>query len=257
MNTTVGLTPNYRSVLSELKAVARADKAEFLPQFFQAFPGGYGEGDKFLGVVVPDQRRIAKRFRSMPSKELSRLLRSPWHECRLTGLFILVIQYEQLIRQNNRRDAQSQAGVLSQESECIEFYLEHLDGVNNWDLVDSSAHKLLGRWVLRFPEHESQIFELSECSDLWRQRISVVANYALIQQGQFGIVLQLAEKFLEHSHDLMHKAVGWMLREAGKQDSAVLNSFLSEHAADMPRTMLRYSIEKLPKSQRQRWLKRK
>ncbi len=232
----------HRDVLRELKALARPDKAEFLPGFFKAFPGGYGEGDQFLGVVVPDQRRVARSFRDLPRAEVSKLLGSKWHECRLTALFVLVAQF-----QGTRSDSK-------QRQEIVDFYLEHLSAVNNWDLVDSSAHKILGAWLLEHPGQRKLLRKLAKSSVLWEQRVAVLATLPLIHAGEFDEILQLAERLLSHPHDLMHKAIGWMLREMGKQEIKVLRGFLSEHAVSMPRTMLRYAIEKMSPTERRRWL---
>lgn len=217
-------------------------KAAFFPRFFKADPAGYGAGDKFLGVIVPEQRKIALRYRELPETQLRKLLASPWHECRLTALFILVKQF-----QTAKNDDQRQR-------ELVDFYLENLDFVNNWDLVDSSAHKILGEYLLPRPKKRRLLTKLACSKTMWHQRVAAIATMPLIKAGEFDEILQLSEKFLQHPHDLMHKAVGWMLREAGKVDLAVLRGFLKAHASQMPRTMLRYSIEKLDKEERARWL---
>ncbi len=231
---------SHRDVLNELQALIRPDKAEFLPKFFQAFPGGYGEGDKFLGVVVPDQRRIAKRYRTLQLAEIEKLLKSHWHECRLTGLVILTEQFQ-------RADEDESKAI-------VDFYLCHLDRVNNWDLVDASAHKILGERIFHYPRERKILNKLSRSSNMWHQRVSIIATLPMIKNGEFDDVLWLSQKYLNHSHDLMHKAVGWMLREMGKKDVQVLAAFLSEHVNVMPRTMLRYAIEKLPEKERRAWL---
>ena len=203
--------------------------------------GQYGEGDRFLGVVVPDQRRIAKRFRELPLGEVTKLLNDPFHECRLTGVLILVAQYE-------RADT-------ARREHLVEYYIQHLDQVNNWDLVDSSAHKILGHWLLDRPR--DILFTLADSGHLWRQRVAVIACLTLIKQGEFREIKQLAKLFLTHEHDLMHKAVGWMLREMGKQDEGELIRFLDRYSSEMPRTMLRYAIEKLPPDIRRDYLGKK
>ncbi|GAB5402321.1 MAG: DNA alkylation repair protein [Aureliella sp.] len=217
-------------------------KAAFFPKFFKTGPGEYGEGDKFIGVVVPEQRRIAKKFRDLKRDEVKKLLDSPFHECRLTGLLILV---EQMQAAKNDKAAQK---------ECVDFYLDNLDQVNNWDLVDSSAHKILGVYVLENAKQRKLLRKLSRSDTMWHQRVSVIATLPLTKAGEFDELLWLAKKLLAHPHDLMHKAIGWMLREAGKVDIAVLRGFLDTHASQMPRTMLRYSIEKLDKNERARWM---
>ena len=224
-----------------LKQKINHEKAAFFPRFFKAGPGEYAEGDRFLGVIVPDQRKIAKQFRDLPRQEINKLLDDPFHECRLTGLLILVGQYEK------SRDA-------SDRKEIVDYYLSRTDAVNNWDLVDSSAHKILGDWLIGRKDRRI-LDRLANSRDLWEQRIAMVATYTLIKHGELDDTLRLSEKLLHHPHDLIHKAVGWMLREAGKVDEMVLESFLDKHAAEMPRTMLRYAIEKLPEATRKSWLK--
>ncbi len=229
------------AVKAELRKHIDPVKAAFFPRFFKAGKGEYAEGDKFIGVTVPNQRKVAKKFRDLPEAEIRKLLNDPVHEHRLTGVLILVGQY-----QNAKRDE-------ARQQEIVDFYLDHLDRVNNWDLVDSSAHKILGDWLIE--RDRALLYELAESEHLWRERVSVIACLPLIKNGDFEDILNLAEHFLDHEHDLMHKAVGWMLREIGKIDEAPLHRFLRQHCPVMPRTMLRYAIEKLPESQRQAYLR--
>lgn len=233
-------------VLRDLRRLARSDKAAFLPGFFKAVPGGYGEGDQFLGVVVPDQRKIAKRFREMSRGETQGLLDSPWHECRLTALFILADQFERAIEGK-------QADPVLAES-IVEFYFANLGAINNWDLVDSSAPHILGRWLLEHPRQRVTLDELSKSSVLWERRIAILATFPLIRAAQFAEILDLSQRLLGDEHDLMHKAIGWMLREVGKRDMDALTGFLEKHVQRMPRTMLRYAIEKMPALERKIWL---
>ncbi len=228
------------AVLRDLKSKINPEKAAFLPRFFQSGPGQYAEGDQFLGVVVPDQRRIARQYRDLPRTEIDKLLANRYHECRLTGLLILVDQF---------------AGCRHAETrqQLVDYYLARTEAINNWDLVDASAHKILGAWLSE--RQDRRILDrLADSHSLWEQRIAVVATYTLIQRGELHDTLRLAEKLMCHSHELIHKAVGWMLREVGKQDPQVLIAFLDQHVADMPRTMLRYAIERLPAVQRQHYL---
>ncbi len=241
---------SHTGVVAELKKVARRDKAQFLPKFFQAYPGGYGEGDQFLGVVVPDQRKIARQFRELSRADIAKLLKSPWHECRLTGLLILVHQFERA-----GKGAAGDQGAAERQ-EIVDFYLSHLTRLNNWDLVDSSAHKILGQYLLKRRGRRKLLDKLARSKNLWEQRVSVIATMPLIHHEEFDDFLRLARKFLGHPHDLMHKAVGWMLREMGKRDISQLRAFLDQHVSEMPRTMLRYAIEKLPQPERKRWLAR-
>jgi 3-methyladenine DNA glycosylase AlkD len=231
-----------QTVLSQLQSKAKADKAGFLPRFFKTGPGEYGEGDFFLGVVVPDQRAAASQFRDLATVEVRKLLSSKWHECRLTAVFILVLQFE---RSEEPRRA-----------ELVEFYLSNLDSVNNWDIVDSSAPKILGVYSIEVPEYRKRIEQLAASGHLWRERVAVLATLAQIKRGDFRQILKLAKSFLNHEHDLIHKAVGWMLREMGGKDLQPLLAFLDANSTRMPRTMLRYAIEKLPHEQRRSYLER-
>ncbi len=239
-----GTTPQKStSLLAELKKHVRADKAAFFPKFFQDFPGGYGEGDRFLGIVVPDIRRVAGAFRNLPLEEIRRALHSPWHEMRLTALVVLSAQFERA------KDAVTKKSLVG-------FYLQNLDGVNNWDLVDDSSRKILGNWLCENPSQRKILHRLARSKNLWEQRIAVVANYPLLKQHEFDDLLAISERMLQHPHDLIHKATGWMLREAGKVELPVLRLFLDKYAGQMPRTMLRYAIEKLPVSTRKSYMQR-
>jgi len=228
-------------IYSALSDASDPEKAAFYPHFFKTGKGEYGEGDRFLGVTVPKQRKIAKQHRDLPESEIVKLLESPYHECRLTGLFILVSQFER--------------GDEIRRGQIVEFYLDHIEFINNWDLVDATAHKILG--VYLEDKNRSLLIELSEKDHLWSQRISVIATLHFIKLDQYHDTLSLARTFLTHSHDLMHKAVGWMLREIGKRNVDALEGFLLDHYRVMPRTMLRYAIERLPEERRQMYLKGK
>jgi 3-methyladenine DNA glycosylase AlkD len=231
--------PTKAKLVAELKKNANPDKAAFFPHFFKTGPGEYGEGDKFLGVTVPHQRKIAKSFRDLSPAEITKLLDDKFHECRLTALLIMVEQYRR--------------GDESQQQLVVDLYLKKIDRINNWDLVDSSAHQILGPYLQ--DRNRALLTRLANSRHLWSERIAMMTTYHFIQQGDFVDALRLAKKFLKHKHDLIHKVVGWMLREIGKQDRKTLTTFLDEHAAGMPRTMLRYSIEKLPEKKRQQYLK--
>ncbi len=239
---------DYEPVLLALKSRARKDKADFLPGFFKAQPGGYGEGDQFLGVIVPDQRKIARQFRDLELTDIEKLLNSRWHECRLTGLLILVDQYT--------HSSKPKSGDADQQARLVRFYLDHTEGVNNWDLVDSSAHKILGHWLLSNPAERHVLDTLAKSKNMWEQRIAIIATLPLTKAAEFSYLRKLATALLDHPHDLMHKAIGWMLREMGKIDVDELRTFLADHHQQMPRTMLRYSIEKLSPAERKRWMKR-
>ena len=229
-------------VKTALRKLSDPEKAEFFPRFFKTGPGEYGEGDRFIGVVVPEQRKTARKFRDLPMDEVAKLLHDEYHECRLTALLILTEKY-------SRDKTESGRAAIN------EFYLQNLDGVNNWDLVDSSAHKILGEELVRTGRYEI-LDELAGSGNLWAERVAVISTLALIKKKQFGPTIGLCRRFLDHPHDLIHKATGWMLREIGKIRKEELEVFLARHASKMPRTMLRYSIEKLPKEERQRWMQR-
>lgn len=238
-----------KAVLAALKRRIRKEKAAFLPGFFDVRPGGYGEGDHFLGVVVPDQRAVAKQFASAPLSEIEQLVASKWHECRLTGMIILVNQFTKAFRKSN-------SNRLAEGRVLLDFYLSHLDGVNNWDIVDTTSPKILGAWILEHTSERTILSRFARSTSLWKRRIAVVATLPLIREHQFVEILALSKRLLHDPHPLMHKAIGWMLREVGKRDLRPLEEFLENHAHQMPRTMLRYSIEKLSKPERQLWLQK-
>jgi len=238
-----------KQFLAALSAVACEEKSAFLPGFFQAVPGGYGEGDRFLGCVVPDQRQVARQFRDLSRDELVKLFASPWHECRLTGMFILVGQYERAAKPKNpHRDFEC--------SEIVEFYLANLDAVNNWDIVDTTAPKILGAWLVENLDERSVLDRPAASDVLWERRVAVLATFSLIKNDEFEEIIALAERLMSDGHDLMNKAIGWMLRKMGKRDQSRLEKFLKKHAKTMPRTMLRYSIEKLSIEDRTKWMER-
>jgi len=225
----------------ELEQNADPEKAKFLPRFFQVVPGGYGEGDLFLGVKVPLQRRIARKYyREIPLNEAEKLLQDPFHECRLTALFILCLRFEK-------------ARTKKEQAEIVNLYLRNLSYVNNWDLVDSSAYKILGPYLL--DKEKDLLFKLADEEDLWKQRIAIITTFYFIRNGRFTETFMLAERYLQHQHDLIHKAVGWMLREISKRDFPAAYGFLIKHYRKMPRTMLRYAIEKFDPELREKFMK--
>ncbi len=231
----------HTQVKKALAAAADPGKAAFFPRFFKAGKGEYAEGDKFMGVTVPQMRVVAKRFSDLPLSVIEKLLADPWHEMRMIGLFVLVSQFEK--------------GDAKRRKRIVDFYLSHLKGVNNWDLVDLSAYKILGEWLA--DKDRKKLYGLAKSNVLWERRIAIVSTYAFIRKNDLKDTFALAEILLHDRHDLMHKAVGWMLREAGKRDADALRSFLAKHAATMPRTALRYAIEKFSETERRRWLSKK
>ena len=218
------------------------DKAEKAPKFFQAQTGGYGEGDQFLGVSVPNQRKVAKKFwADVDEEQLVKLLNDPIHEVRLSAVFMLVEKF-------NKAKGE-------QKDHWVKVYLNNLGGINNWDLVDSSADKILGKWLL--DKDKTILYNLAKSGDLWKERIAIVATYEFIRNNQFEETHKIAEMLLENPHDLIHKAVGWMLKEMGKRNPEAEEYFLKKHYQKMPRTMLRYAIEKLGEQRRIAYLKGK
>ena len=224
-------------------AAGDPSQVEGLSRFFKCGPGQYGEGDRFLGIKVPVTRSIVKAcWRGTDWDELERCIGSEYHELRLAALLTLVEIF-------------SHAGkALSRRQQCIDFYLSHTDRINNWDLVDLSCYPLLGEWLL--DKDRGLLYDLARCGrTLWEQRIGIVSTMTFIRHGQLSDTFAIADLLLHHPHDLIHKAVGWLLREAGKRDRAALEAFLSPRYRGMPRTMLRYAIEKFPEPLRQQYLK--
>ena len=225
-----------------LQAVADPDKAAFYPRFFKAGKGEYAEGDRFVGVVVPEQRRIARRFHALSPAQVRVLLNSACHEHRLTALLILAEQ----VRRGDEATAEA----------VYEFVLLNLDRVNHWDLVDLAAPKLIGPRLLARPARRKSLDLWAASGNLWHRRIAILATLPFIRAGEFRLTLKLARRLRDDDHDLIHKGVGWMLREVGNRDRATLLGYLDRHAPRMPRTMLRYAIEKLPQTLRRTYLGR-
>lgn len=231
----------HARIRKALKQASDPAKAAFFPNFFKTGKGQYGEGDVFIGITVPQQRAIAKRFGDAPLETIEAMLADPVHEMRLTALLILNLQFAKASQEERRT--------------IVDFYLRHLDGVNNWDLVDGSAPYILGAYLVTKKDH-AVLYRLARTDHLWRQRIAIVATQALIKAGQFEDTIRIAEILLSHKHDLIHKAVGWMLREMGKKDEKALRAFLDKHAPKMPRTMLRYALERLPVAVRRKYMEK-
>lgn len=227
----------YSQVISELMECSDDEKKVVLPRFFKTGKGEYGEGDKFLGVIVPNTRKVAKQFKDVRYEVLEWLLESEWHEVRLCALLILVEKYKK------------------SPDDAVCFFLTHLKGVNNWDLVDLSAPYILGSYLITSEDREV-LYNLADSSNMWEQRIAVVSTLMLIRKGYYADTVALAEKLMNTRHDLMQKAIGWMLREVGKRDEQLLVEFLEKHKHIMPRTMLRYAIEKFDPQRRKHFLSR-
>ena len=225
-------------VKKELLEKQDREKALQLSRFFKTGKGEYGEGDIFLGIKVPEQRKTAGKYADIDIDALSDLISDPVHECRLTALLILVIKYE---RKN------------SDKKKIVDFYIDNISFINNWDLVDLSAPKILGPWL--FSQNRSMLYEFAESGDLWKQRIALLSTYYFIKKNDFNETFALAELLLKNKHDLIHKASGWMLREIGKINQDSEERFLKKYYRNMPRTMLRYAIERFDEEKRQKYLK--
>ena len=227
-------------ITSELQALSDDEKREIYPKFFKAGKGEYGEGDRFLGVTVPNIRAIAKQYKNISLNEIRELMQSEWHEVRLCALLIMV-------EKNKKKDE-----TLRQQ--LFDLYLSQTDRINNWDLVDLSCRFIVGEYLL--DKSRDILYQLAQSPLLWDNRIAIVSTYAFIRKGQLEDTYALSDLMMHHPHDLMHKAIGWMLREAGKRDSERLYDYVMSHRADMPRTMLRYAIEKFSPKERAILMKR-
>lgn len=223
----------------EMRQMTNPDRARISQSFFKTGPGEYGEGDRFIGLTVPELRKLAKQYRRLSQKETKRLLQSPIHEERLLALLILVDAFAQADEAGQRR--------------IYETYLRSTRYINNWDLVDCSAPHIVGAFLRE--RNKRPLLALSRSNSLWERRIAIIATFHFIKRGEFGPTQIIARQLLRDEEDLIHKAVGWMLREIGKRDLPVEERFLRTHYRQMPRTMLRYAIERLPETRRQCYLK--
>ncbi len=227
-------------IKKEINQYIDEEKAVFFPRFFQAFKGGYGEGDKFIGVTVPNLRKVAgKYYRDMDIQAIEELLNEPVHEYRLAALFMMIQKFEK------SKDEETREAIVN-------TYLDNIQAVNNWDLVDASAPKILGSYL--FDKDKSILYDMARTLDLWKQRIAIMSTFYFIKQNSFDDTLKIAQILLNHKHDLIHKAVGWMLREIGKRDFDVEYAFLKDNYKVLPRTMLRYAIEKFEPELRKKFL---
>lgn len=224
----------------ELEKEADPKKAKSYAMFFKTGKGEYGEGDKFLGITVPIQRKTARKYKDLPLKDAVKLLTSSFHEYRLTALFILIYHFEKA------------DGVVRKE--IADIYLKNTKYINNWDLVDSSAPQILGAYLL--DKDRSVLYKLAKSKDLWEKRIAMLSTYAFIKNKDFKDALKISSILLKDRHDLIHKAVGWMLREVGNRDQKAEIVFLEKHHEKMPKVMLRYAIEKFPKNLKDEFIKK-
>lgn len=232
-------TASLSALRREIRAAANPAKAKVLAGFFKTGKGQYGEGDRFLGLTVPVSRALARRAARLGFRDVEQLLHSKIHEERLIGLLILVHRFR--------------VGDDAEKKAVYDFYLRHADRADNWDLVDLSADKIVGAWLMDRPK--GVLVTLAKSSSLWRRRIAVVATFAFIRAGRLDETFRIADLLMRDGHDLIHKATGWMLRETGKRDKAALVAYLKPRYKAMPRTMLRYAIEKFSDAERKRYLK--
>ena len=228
-------------IKKDLSQFANSEKAKQLSRFFKTGKGQYGEGDLFLGITVPQQRKIAKKYIKLSLSNLQQLLNSRTHEHRLTALLILISKY--------------QKGKNFKKEKIYDFYLKNTKNINNWDLVDLSAPKIIGDYFLN--KDRTNLFKLARSENLWERRIAILSTFTFIKNHDFEDSLEISKLLLKDSQDLIHKAVGWMLREIGKIDQERLEDFLDNYGTEMPRTMLRYAIEKFDEQKRKFYLARK
>jgi len=226
-------------IRTKLRRLGSKERAKVSQRFFKTGPGEYGEGDIFLGIKVPDLRKLAKEYQDIPLPEVRQLLKSPVHEERLFALFVLVQAYAK--------------GNASVKERIYELYLKHTRFVNNWDLVDTSAEHIVGHFLAN--RSKEPLYALAQSPVLWERRIAIMSTFYFVKRHEFAETLKISKMLLSDAEDLIHKAVGWMLREIGKRDLPTEENFLKRHYQKMPRTMLRYAIERFPEPKRQRYLK--
>ena len=233
----------YKKIIEELENLKNPEKAKILSRFFKTWKWGYWEWDKFLWIPVPDERVIAKKyFEQCNLDDIENLLKSKYHEVRLTWLLILCYEYELLTKRK----------LYNEQRNIVEFYLSHLEYCNNWDLVDLVCYKIL--WNYLVDKNREILYELAKNKNMRKQRVAIVSTMTFVKKWEFDDTLKISEMLLNHEHDLIHKAVWWLLREVWKKDVKVLKDFLDKYAKKMPRTMLRYAIEKLSESERKYYL---
>lgn len=242
-----------KKILEEINLYKNPLKARILARFFKTGPNEYGEGDEFLGLTVPLCRQIAKKYLNLSLKGISLLLKNKFHEIRLIGLIVLVEKYKIAKKEEKKK--------------IFDFYIKNIKYINNWDLVDLSCYHIIGDYLYNFPLKQGSeesvqsstlhtFDKLVRSKNIWAQRIAIVSTFYFIRKNKLKITLKIAQIYLNHKHDLIHKATGWMLREVGKRDILLLSKFLDKNLKKMPRTMLRYSIEKFPEKLRKEYLKK-
>jgi len=234
---------SYREVKKELQKFSNTKQAKLLQRFFKTEKGEYGEGDVFLGIKVPIQRIVAKKYQHIPITEVGKLLHSKIHEHRLVALLILMGKYKK-------------ADGDAEKKKIFDFYLANTKHINNWDLVDLSCCDIIGGYLLDKKKDVNVLYKLAKSKDLWERRISIISTAAFIRKGKFDRTLKISGLLLKDKHDLIHKAVGWMLREVGKRNQLAEERFLKKHYKQMPRTMLRYAIERFSTNKKKFYMKK-
>jgi len=250
----------FNKILKEIMSLKNEEKANFLSGFFKTGKGEYGEGDIFLGITVPLSRQIAQKYGELSLLEVEKLLKNKYHEVRLIALLILVHKYKICAKQNITKKVSSASSsslrATADQREIVDFYLEHTKYINNWDLVDLSAHYILGNYLIN--KNRKILLKLAKSKDIWERRIAIISTFAFIYKGEGEWTFKIVEILMKDKKDLIHKACGWMLREVGKRvKEKDLILFLDEHWSNMPRTMLRYAIERLPEVKRKYYLNKK
>ena len=229
-----------KNLKKDLRASVIPGKKEVLTSFFKAEPGGYGEGDRFLGIIVPEIKKVSKTYRDLEKSELEDLLQSPWHEERHCALHIITLQFAR--------------GSETQKTTLYRILKKHIAFVNNWDLVDLVGSKITGPYF--WDRDRQQLYRWSRSKSLWQQRLAIISCFYFIKNKDYDDAIALCEDYLNSEEDLIHKASGWMLREVGKRSPSLLKKFLKNYVREMPRTMLRYAIENMAKDERQKWLRK-
>lgn len=229
-----------KKIRIELKSLSNSEKAAHHQKFFKTAKGEYGEGDIFIGVTVPNLRKLSRKYKSLSLKETEKLLQSKFHEERLLALFILILKFQ------NKNITETEKTTI------YKIYINNMQYINNWDLVDSSAHYIVGSYLLN--KDKAVLYKLAKSQILWERRIAIISTFFYIRQNDFRDTLKIAEILLNDEHDLIHKAVGWMLRETGKRNLEVEQEFLNKFYKVMPRTMLRYSIERFSKNDKNKYM---
>ena len=244
------------NVLAEIDTLQDLEKAKILQRFFKTKTGEYGEGDIFIGISMPEQRVIARKYMFVTFDDISYLLRSEIHEHRMIGLLILTFKFEELNKKSIYKVSNNEKLSNDKLNAIYDFLLRNISSLNNWDLVDVIVPKIIGEYIYQNPSENFLLYEFANSSNLWKKRISIISTLTFIKNGKYDDTIKISEILLNDSHDLIHKAVGWMLREVGKKNKDELVKFLDKYSKTMPRTMLRYSLEKMDDNERKHYMKK-